>query len=613
MSLPSVLDKYELRTQVGSGPFGTVYAAYDRLLGEERYLKVMHPERAQDTDFVEHWRQLMAQVVGLKHPGLVTPLDVNEDQGYYFTVLPMWPQNLRRRLTLQGPLAPEEAVALVRVLIPTLDEAHAHGLIHGDLKPENVLLDENDRPVLSDLGWMAAAVAAYGAALTDRVPLLSASPYVAPEVLQGQPLTPAADVYGLAQVLYEALSGHPWNPRVGEDLSAWGTLSAALQAGLQADPAQRPATPADWARLLPEAAQATAPATVAPPDEAAAPSPTQRPTPLSSEPATPQTLEDEAPSEEAEAFATAQESFAATGPEPFLTSTEVEAPPPQESSSLWKGCLLAAVIILLLLCALGSLGLAAWRLWQKSQSTALPTMTPGAPTLVVPTAPASGAPFKATPTFNPAGSAPTAWDPQQAYAFAQSHEPILRDDFSDPSLNDLPDDDRDDYALLDYDQGVYVIHVFPDTYIGAALFPGRRRRPVVIQVDLRLPNSRDLGDGSFGFVCGVQSRDNYYTMDISEDGYAALWKEGEELVALHDWEPLPEEVYKPLQQGQWITVTAVCDRGRLALWANGQFLIQGIDTEQPYRDGQVGLFVNTLDDPDLLVEFDNFALWELRP
>ncbi len=622
MILPPVLDKYELHAKVGEGPFGAVYIARDRVLELERRLKIMHEQWAADEAFVQHWRQALTKALSLQHPALVTPLDVNEDQGFYFTVLPTWPQDLRQRLVLHGPLKAEEAIAVLRPLVPALQAAHQVGLVHGGLKPSNVLLDAEGRPALTDLGWMQAAVLTHGSRLAERSERLAKSPYVPPEVWRGGPWGPAADVFGLAQLLHELLTGRPWT--VSTDavalaaLDAWGDLAPALRAGLHPDPAQRASTPAAWAALLPTLpTERTGSATPPPPPPPPITEPTQPEAPTAEasplwEPAAAPAPPPEPSQPEFTAMPTHAEAAAAAAQREQVwaaAETAVAAERPASSKrNLWLGCGIFALIGVLLACMLAGGAALAWKFVASGDTT-----PPSVSVVTQPAVATSPQEEGAVPTQETGAPAANVEMLPPEYAALLQRPPDWADDFSDPLHSGLPDDDEDETGLLDYDHGVYIIHVYPDSYVAGSFFDPVYEK-VFMQVRLRLPNSTALGDGSFGLLCGLTDADHYYTFDVSEDGYAGIWKvNGESVSPVAEWEPLPDEIYQILQRGDWLTVQVLCDGDHLALWAEGTLLVKAIDNDEPYTRGQVGMFVNTLSEDDLRVEFDDFALWEIAP
>ncbi len=591
MLVPPVLDKYALRAKVGEGPFGTVYQAWDQVLEVECRLKVLHPELAQDSALVDRWRRLLARVTQVEHPALVVPLDVNEDQGFYFVVLPALPQDLRQQLVLHGPWGPTRALALVRTLAEAVQAAHAQGLVHGDIKPSNVLLDAaGAHPALSDLGWMQAAVETYGPRVVERVPRLAGSPYVPPEVTRTGGWGPAADVYGLAQLLHELLTGRTAVVE-GEQVrlaspDMLGDLASALQAGLQPDPARRPADVAAWLALLPGGEM-----------------PSERPEGFASEvgpfpDAEPQFEPLPTP---AEAQAAADASAFAV-PDPLLTT---EADTATSGKTLWLGCGIVGLLVLLFACVVAAGGAAAWVWWSQRPADIEPAVSVAAPD-------DEDEPFSFDDFDIPTPDAALVAQAEHVWNTTAVATPDLEDSFDDPATG-LPDDDSDDTGVLDYDDGHYRIVALPSGYIMAGFYP-QSYGGVALEVQVHLPPSNEPGgDGSFGFVCAAQDEDAYYTFDLSEDGYAAIWKSlPDDIVALAPWTEVPPDLMDALHQGEWVTLRAVCSPEVMALWANGQVLVAAQDAD-PYAEGQVGLFVNTLEKDHLEVWFDGFRLWELQP
>ncbi len=572
MLFPPVIGGYTLRAKVGEGPFGAVFRAWDDNAKRERCLKVMHPPLAQDATWVDRWHARVQASMALDHPDLVVPEAVARDAPFAFVVLPCWPRDLRQELVLHGPWSPPRAVALVRRLAAALRLAHKDGLVHADLRPSNVLLAAPDRVGLTDLGWMSAAVATYGPRLGEVIPRLAADPYVPPEIESYAALTPAADVYGLAQLLHELLTGRTFPIQAWEarraDLDALGALAPALHAGLQPDPSQRPADLDGWLALLPPV-DGTARTAAAAPTRPAETAPEFAPLPTPEE-----------ASAQAQARAEAWDQVV------------VPTAPRDDKRELWLGCAVLGLVALFVMCGLAGLGTWAWWMWstrEEARATAPP------PLVTVPGAPQ-----------NP--------DLLTWRTLAQQLPPDWSDDFADPTSG-WPDDNRDEMGLLDYDQDEYVIEAYSADVIVAALYPFIYTGPVVLQVDVRLPSYDPQGDGAFGLLCAMADDENYYTMDISEDGYVSLWRMAPDtLAAIAIWEPLPPQIYDALREGQWVQLTGVCDAGHLALWANDVLLVEGQDPlPTPLTSGQVGLFVNTLSEPDLRVHFDNFALWEMEP
>ena len=196
---PALLGRYRLERPLGQGSSATVHLATDLLKGQQVVVKRFHAPSA---------RQGLAEARALsavRHPRVVPLLDVDRVGAETFLVLGHVPGGTARGLLdREGPLPPPRAVALALDVLEALEALHAQGLVHGDVKPENVLLDEKGRAVLGDLG--SARFVAVDATLTGAAAGASFST-VAPEVLRGERPGPASDLYGVAASLHRLLTG----------------------------------------------------------------------------------------------------------------------------------------------------------------------------------------------------------------------------------------------------------------------------------------------------------------------------------------------------------------------------------------------------------------------
>jgi WD40 repeat protein/DNA-binding SARP family transcriptional activator len=194
---------YELREQVGRGDLGVVYRAYQPSVGREVAIKVIRPELVNQPSFV-HGFESEAQLVNqLEHPHLVPLHDYWRDpEGAYLVMRWLRGGSLRQALE-RGPWNLEPASRLVSQVAGALAYAHRHGVVHRDVKPANVLLDEDGNAYLSDFGIAAGLVDAEKAGR----PITSSPAYVPPEQLTGQPPTPRSDLYGLGLLTFELLTG----------------------------------------------------------------------------------------------------------------------------------------------------------------------------------------------------------------------------------------------------------------------------------------------------------------------------------------------------------------------------------------------------------------------
>jgi eukaryotic-like serine/threonine-protein kinase len=201
-----IADRYELEGLVGTGGMSSVYKARDRLLERRVALKVLHPHHASDEDFVERFRKEARLVAQLSHPNIVTVIDRGDDDGRQFIVFELIEgENLKEVVTREGPLPLRRAVELALQVGHGLAFAHSHGLVHRDVKPQNVLMNGDDQAKVTDFG--IARSIDVDVSVTQTGTVLGTSAYIAPEQASGGDITPQTDVYSLGVVLYELLTG----------------------------------------------------------------------------------------------------------------------------------------------------------------------------------------------------------------------------------------------------------------------------------------------------------------------------------------------------------------------------------------------------------------------
>jgi len=193
---------YELREQVGGGDLGVVYRAYQPSVGREVAIKAIRPELVNQPSFVRGFEAEAQQVAQLEHPHLVPLYDYWRDpDGAYLVMRWLRGGSLRQALD-RGPWNLEPATRVVSQVAGALAYAHRQGVVHRNVKPANVLLDGDGNAYLSDFG-----VATRVAGSQSGRPVPSSPPYVSPEELVGDPLTPRSDIYGLGLLTFELLTG----------------------------------------------------------------------------------------------------------------------------------------------------------------------------------------------------------------------------------------------------------------------------------------------------------------------------------------------------------------------------------------------------------------------
>jgi len=207
--------RYEVVSRIARGGMATVYLAVDRRLDRDVALKVMHPHLAEGSsgaDFVARFRREARTAARLTHPGLVGVYDQGVDgETSYLTMEYVDGVNLRRRLGERGALTVGETLDVAASVLDALAAAHRAGLVHRDVKPENVLLATDDRVKLADFG-LARAVTEVTATTTGTV--LGTVAYLAPELVVRGASDARTDVYACGVLIFEMLTGH--QPFTGE-------------------------------------------------------------------------------------------------------------------------------------------------------------------------------------------------------------------------------------------------------------------------------------------------------------------------------------------------------------------------------------------------------------
>lgn len=196
---------YELQSVIGVGGMGEVYRAYDTARERMVAIKLLRPDMAADHSFQERFRRESRVAARLQEPHVIPVHDFGEIDGVlYIDMRLVEGPSLKEVLRAEGPLPPARAVSIIRQVAAALDAAHANGLVHRDIKPENVLLTADDFAYLVDFG---IAHGGGEASVTSTGLVVGSSAYMAPERFNGDKGGPASDVYSLACLLYESLTG----------------------------------------------------------------------------------------------------------------------------------------------------------------------------------------------------------------------------------------------------------------------------------------------------------------------------------------------------------------------------------------------------------------------
>jgi predicted Ser/Thr protein kinase len=198
-------DRYRLEARIGTGGMSSVYRATDETLERPVAIKLMNREIATDSDQLERFRREARAVAQLSHPHIVGVIDYGEDQGRPYIVLEyVEGETLKERIRRNGELDVSEAVAYAIEIARALGCAHARHIVHRDVKPQNVLIDEEGSAKVTDFG-IARSLDDDGLTADGRV--LGTTDYVSPEQALGHDVTGQSDLYSLGIVLYEMLTG----------------------------------------------------------------------------------------------------------------------------------------------------------------------------------------------------------------------------------------------------------------------------------------------------------------------------------------------------------------------------------------------------------------------
>src|SRR5215217_930474 len=259
-------DRYELEQRIGEGGMARVYRGRDLRLNRQVAIKVLHSHFASDANFLQRFHHEAQAAANLRHPNIVDVYDVGQDADVHYIVMEYVPgSDLKALLMRNGALPIEQAVYVGECVANGLETAHRVGMVHRDIKPQNIIVGEQGQVKITDFG---IAKSSLSTALTETGVTFGTADYISPEQARGQPATPRSDIYSLGVTLYETLtnrlpfsgdssiavamqhvSAEPppprmYNPRIPPQLE-----SLVLRA-LSKDADGRPTTARDFARQL---------------------------------------------------------------------------------------------------------------------------------------------------------------------------------------------------------------------------------------------------------------------------------------------------------------------------------------------------------------------------
>ncbi len=202
----TINDRYVVSRPLGGGGMGEVFLARDRVLERDVALKVLRGQYAENEEFVERFRREAVNVASLSHPNIVSVHDRGEaEDGSYYMAMEYVPGGtLKERLDRDGPLPPATASAVAVQIADALGAAHEQGVVHRDVKPQNVLVSASGDVKVADFGIARAAAADV---ISGTSAVLGTARYMSPEQAMGEVVGPTSDLYSLGVVLYEMLTG----------------------------------------------------------------------------------------------------------------------------------------------------------------------------------------------------------------------------------------------------------------------------------------------------------------------------------------------------------------------------------------------------------------------
>ncbi len=196
--------RYKIVSRLGAGGMADVFLAEDEQLGRKVALKLLYQRFADDPGFVERFRREAQAAAGLQHPNVVSVYDRGSYDGTYYIAMEYLPgRSLKQLIRQEAPLDPVRAIDITIQILKAARFAHRRGVIHRDLKPHNVIVDDADNAKVTDFG-----IARAGASdMTETGSIMGTAQYLSPEQAQGHAVSAGSDLYSVAVVLYEMLTG----------------------------------------------------------------------------------------------------------------------------------------------------------------------------------------------------------------------------------------------------------------------------------------------------------------------------------------------------------------------------------------------------------------------
>jgi beta-lactam-binding protein with PASTA domain len=201
--------RYKILKKLGTGGMATVYLAEDQELGRRIAIKILNARHASDKQFVERFRREASSAAGLSHPNIVQIYDRGNAEGtYYIAMEVIEGRSLKELVVQRGPSPIPVAINYARQILAALRFAHRNGVVHRDIKPHNVLVDDEGRVKVTDFGIARAGASE----MTEVGSIIGTAQYLSPEQARGAPVDDRSDLYSVGILLYELLTAEaPYN------------------------------------------------------------------------------------------------------------------------------------------------------------------------------------------------------------------------------------------------------------------------------------------------------------------------------------------------------------------------------------------------------------------
>lgn len=205
-----IAGRYILKTLIGQGGMADVYLARDPILDRDVAIKILRSHLADDATYVQRFAREASAAATLSHRNIVEIYDVGDDDGKYYIVMEYVPgTTLKELIRKRGAVHIEEALDIMQQLTQGVKEAHRNGIIHRDIKPQNILITDSGVLKIADFG---IAMIQSLSQVTEATTIMGSLHYLAPEIVRGEKATPQSDIYALGIIFYELLRGKvPFN------------------------------------------------------------------------------------------------------------------------------------------------------------------------------------------------------------------------------------------------------------------------------------------------------------------------------------------------------------------------------------------------------------------